>query len=147
MNYNIESIGRLISLLSRYGQIYIGKGLKNYNIGSGQYIFINTVCNNDGINIEKLSQMLGIDKGTVTKGIQKLEQDGFVLKELDLEDKRSYKLYATKKAFEVQPYIFGVLKNWTDILSSNLDDDEKKLMLELLIKMSHNAITHVHDNQ
>lgn len=147
MNYNQESIGRLISLLSRYGQIYISKGLKSYNIGSGQYIFIKVLCENDGITTDKLSQMLSIDKGTVTKGIKKLEQNGFVLKELDLDDKRSYKLYATKKAFEVQPYIFGVLKNWTDILSSNLDKDEKKWMLELLIKMSNNAILHVHDNQ
>lgn len=145
MEPNEISIGRLISLLSRCGQIYITKGLKSYNIGSGQYIFINALCENDGVTIDKLSQILNLDKWTVTKGIKKLEQGGFVVKELDLKDKRSYKIHATKKAFAVRPYIYEVLQNWTNILSSNLDKDEKKLMLELLIKMSDNAISHINE--
>lgn len=41
----------------------------------------------------------------------------------------------------MEPYIIEILHGWTDILSSNLTVDEKKLLIDLLVKMSQNVIS------
>ena len=44
-----ESIGRWISLLHRYGNVYINEHLKDYHLGAGQYQFLATLYQNEGL--------------------------------------------------------------------------------------------------
>jgi len=53
-----EFIGKAISYLYRYGQIYIGKKIEPYGIGSGQFPFLMRLYREDGINQESLSDYL-----------------------------------------------------------------------------------------
>lgn len=135
------SVGKWISILNRHGQAYISKNLKKYDIGSGQYIFIITLFDNNGISQDKLSEILSIDKGTTARALQKLEAKGYIRREIDDKDKRAYKVYATEKAYAIKPEIFKVLKASSNILSENLTDTEKKLAIDLLKKMSVNAVS------
>ncbi len=135
------SVGKWISILNRHGQAYISKNLKKFDIGSGQYIFIITLFDNNGISQDKLSEILSIDKGTTARALQKLEAKGYIRREIDDKDKRAYKVYATEKAYVIKPEIFKVLKASSNILSENLTDTEKKLAIDLLKKMSVNAVS------
>jgi DNA-binding MarR family transcriptional regulator len=73
-----NSIPRWVSLLYRYGQMYIGDQLKHTEIGKGQHIFLNALYNEDGLSQEELSHHLKIDKGTTAKALKKLEGLGYV---------------------------------------------------------------------
>lgn len=141
MSDNEKSIGRWISVLNRHCQAYISRKLKPYNIGSGQYIFIITLLHNNGISQDKLTEMLNIDKGTTARAIKKLEEEGYIQREVDAADRRAYKLYATKKAHDISPVIFDILHNSSDILALNFSDEERELALSLLEKMSKNAVS------
>lgn len=142
-----DSIGKWISVLYRYGQIYVGRRMKPYNISRGQYIFLVALFKNNGINQEELSNNIKIDKGTTARAIKKLEEEGYVVREIDPEDKRAYKLYVTEKALEIKPKFIEVLSSWTDILSEGFTKEEKELTLKLLKKMAQNAtkITKIND--
>ena len=141
MSSDEKPIGKWISLLNRHCQAYISKNLRQYNIGSGQYIYIITLYRNNGISQDKLSDLLNIDKGTTARALQKLEQEGYIRREVDLKDRRAYKVFATEKAFELKPVICEVLQNTSNILSQNLSQEEKELAYNLLEKMSKNAVT------
>ncbi|MDD7796168.1 MarR family winged helix-turn-helix transcriptional regulator [Clostridium sp. 'White wine YQ'] len=138
-----ESLGKWISILNRYNQNYISKNLKEYNIGSGQYIFILNLYCNDGISQDKLSDLLAIDKGTTAKAIKKLEEAGYVRREVDETDRRAYKLYVTQKALDIKPIITRVLNESSSFLSFDFTEGEKLLALKLLKKMSDNAIRYL----
>jgi DNA-binding MarR family transcriptional regulator len=97
--------------------------------------------NNNGISQDTLSKLLIIDKGTTAKAIKKLEEEGYVRRDVDPEDRRAYKIYTPEKALELQPYIHDVLDNCNQILSMNFTEEEKELALGLLRKMSENAVT------
>jgi DNA-binding MarR family transcriptional regulator len=141
MSGNEKSLGRWISLLNRHCQAYISKQLKPYNIGSGQYIFIITLLHNDGISQDKLSEIVNIDKGTTARAIKKLEEEGYIHREVDTADRRAYKLYTTKKAQDISPVIFDILNKSSDLLALNLSEEERELALILLDKMSKNAVS------
>jgi DNA-binding MarR family transcriptional regulator len=93
----------------------------------------------DGISQEEISGHLKIDKATTAKAIKRLENEGYIKRDINSEDKRAYKVFLTQNAFEIKPAIKNVLRNWSDILSEGLSKDEKSLVLELLSKMAKNA--------
>jgi len=140
MNENKNSVSRWISLLHRHGHMYLGKQLKQYNINKGQYTFLNALYKKDGVRQEQLSDYLKIDKGTTAKAIKKLEDDNYIIRIVDANDKRAYNVYLTEKALKVKPIVRKAMMAWTDILFSGFNEEEKKTSLALLERMGENAI-------
>ncbi len=74
MGNETQCIGKYISMLYRAGNSYINKELFKYGIGSGQYIFLLYLLNNNGCNQEEISTALNIDKGDNSKGVTKIRE-------------------------------------------------------------------------
>ena len=135
-----QSIGRWVSLIHRQGQIFIGRELHKFNIGYGQFSFLNVLYIEDGLHQEDISSRLNIDKATTTRAISKLENEGYVRRERDPKDGRAYKVFLTQKGKEIKPAIWKVLREWTSILSSDFSDEEYVQVIELLRRMHENAL-------
>ncbi len=110
MGKNTQCVGRYISMLYRASNCYINKELCKYGIGSGQYIFLLYVFNNNGCNQEEISTVLNIDKGTTARALQKLEKEGYINKEVDKNDRRINHIIITKKGSEIKDIIIKILK-------------------------------------
>ncbi|MBZ9688576.1 MarR family transcriptional regulator [Clostridium estertheticum] len=145
MNENRNSVARWISLLHRHGHEYVGRQLKQYNINKGQYIFLNALYKKDGIRQEELSDYLKIDKGTTAKAIKKLEDDEYIIRIVDVKDKRAYNVYLTDKALKIKPTVRKAMMAWTDILFLGFSKEEKETALVLLERMGENA-TNINDH-
>jgi DNA-binding MarR family transcriptional regulator len=139
LNNNEHSIGRYLSILYRYGQSYVSKKLETYNIGSGQYVLLLTLFRNKGVSQEELSEYLKIDKATTAKSIKKLEEDGYISRDIDLDDKRAYKVFLTQKGLDIIPIVQEAIKSWENILAMDLSENENILVEQLLNKMAKNA--------
>lgn len=134
-----HSIGRWVSILYRYRQSYINRKLESYNIGSGQYIILMCLYKNDGARQEELAEYLKIDKGSIAKSVKKLEDEGYIERLVDPEDKRAYKLYLTQKAQVIIPVALEAIKSWEDAMTSDLSEDEVEIIDEKLKKMAEKA--------
>ncbi|MDD9269752.1 MarR family winged helix-turn-helix transcriptional regulator [Paenibacillus sp. GCM10023248] len=134
-----NTIPRWISLLYRYGQMYIGEHLKAYEIGKGQHIFLNALYKEDGLSQEELADYLKIDKGTTAKALKKLEEQGYITRTVSEEDKRRNEVHLTAKALEIKDDVRKVLTDWRERLTYGLSDEEKELALTILEKMGTNA--------
>jgi len=145
MDEHKNSLGRWISLLHRYGHVYVGRQLKQYNIGKGQYTFLNALYKKDGVRQEQLSDYLKIDKGTTAKAIKKLEDDEYIIRKVDTKDKRAYNVYLTDKALKINPLVRKAMTDWLNILFLGFSEEEKKTSLSLLERMGKNATTFTHD--
>ncbi|HZW83035.1 MAG TPA: MarR family transcriptional regulator [Candidatus Deferrimicrobium sp.] len=139
MSNDEASIRRNISTLYRYGQAYIARRIESTNIGSGQYIFLTTLYRMGGVSQEELSCYLQIDKGTTAKAIKKLEAGGYLVREIDLKDKRAYKIFLTQKGLDLVPTIQAEVEQWEKLITSGISDEEKKCIERILHKMAHNA--------
>jgi len=134
-----DSIGRWISMLYRYGQIYVGKKMQPYGIGKGQFMFLIKLFQRDGLSQEDLTESLNFDKATTARALRKLEQEGYIIREKNEGDRRSNRVFLTTKARDIEPFIFEVLNNWTEILAAGFTPGEKKQVLGLLERMANNA--------
>lgn len=134
-----DSIGRWISLLHRYGNVYVNEQLKDYHLGAGQYAFLAVLYQNEGISQDEIAQFLKMDKGTAARAIAKLEKEGYVERKVFNIDKRIKKLYLTEKAHAFESKLTSILQGWKDIITKDLSADEHEIALKLLQTMSKNA--------
>jgi DNA-binding MarR family transcriptional regulator len=138
------SIGKLISLLFRYFQIYAAGEFEPYNIGRGQALFLAALYQQDGLSQEKLAASLNMDKSTTARALNKLERAGYVFRQKNKHDLRSKHIFLTPKAREFKPCFYSILQQWTEILSAGMSEEEVAAAIQLLTKMFHNAIEYIH---
>lgn len=139
MNTSGLAIGRWISIIHRNRQNYLTKRLEAYRIGSGQHVFLMILSRNDGISQEQLSEHMRIDKATTAKAIKKLENEGYIRREVDSRDKRAYKVFLTSKGVEVIPVIKEAIEDWERMVTNNIPESEQVLLVDILGKMARNA--------
>ena len=133
-----RQIGRYISQLYRKGSTFINKGVSKYGIGSGQFMFLLELYIKDGKNQEEISEILKIDKGTTARALKKLEQQGFVTRIKDVNDKRANKIYLNNKAKEVEDGVLDVLIDWNKQITKTLTKEEEDVLKNLLEKVCDN---------
>ena len=138
INNKREHIGRYISQIHRKSNSFITKEVSNFGIGSGQIMFLMQLYKKDGISQEELSENLSIDKGTTCRAIKKLEEEEFLIKVKDEEDKRAYKLYLTQKSKDIKEKIENVLHKCEENISDGLSKEEVETLLNLLKKICIN---------
>lgn len=134
-----DFVGRWLSILNRHIKSYVSKELEPYNLGSGQFHYILMLYKNDGISQEEINKYIRKDKGTTARAIKRLENEGYIIRKVNPEDKRAYKIYLTQKALDVKPIIIDVLSRTTEILEHGLSDEEKSMAINILKKMAQNA--------
>jgi DNA-binding MarR family transcriptional regulator len=78
----------------------------------------------DGVNQESISYTIKMDKATITRGMQKLIDGGYVSRVRDEKDKRAYRIYLTQKGNGIKQEILEIAKRWDEILLANLNPEQ-----------------------
>lgn len=132
MNKEHVTILKFISILQRNTNRYFDLMLEEDGIGSGQQFFLLRIYENQDINMLDLSRLGSFDKGTVTKAVQKLTEEGYVTITTDQNDKRVRHLHTTEKALPVIEKLYDVRNKWIDSILRNLDEDERLKLFNTL---------------
>ncbi|MGL5378555.1 MarR family winged helix-turn-helix transcriptional regulator [Clostridium sp.] len=128
-------VGRYISQIQRKGTRYITCNLAPYGIGYGQFLFLIQLYRKDGIRQEELAENLNIDKGTTARALKKLEDEGFITRTTDKDDKRANRVNLTEKALSLRENVFSVARSWESKVTKNLNQEEKDTIMKLLDKI------------
>ena len=137
-----ESVGRYAAAIYRNTQSFINQKLKNYDIRSGQHDFLYVIMKNEGITQIEMCNLLNVGKPTVTKAVNNLVKHGYVIREKNIEDKRSYRLFLTNKGKEIAPTINETFDELTEIYKNNLTEEEYHQILqglEIILKSISNT--------
>ncbi|MGJ7922072.1 MarR family winged helix-turn-helix transcriptional regulator [Neobacillus sp. LXY-4] len=131
-----QPIGKLISVINRQSQKYLTRELKKYNIGSGgQHSFLIEIIMQPGKNQDQLTSELRFDKATTARTVKQLELAGFIERQIDENDRRSYRLYPTQKGIDFLPTLRKILKAANTRLTNKLTMDEEDQLICLLKKL------------
>lgn len=132
------SIGRCISVLYRQSQAFFSKKLHPFKIGSGQYAVLIALQDNDGVTQERLSARIGIDKANITRAVTKLQNEGYIVRRPDSDDKRVWRIYLTNQGKKMLPILEDILNEWYSTLSKGLSEHEFENFAINLKKMADN---------
>ena len=84
------------------------------------------------INQEKIAQRCNINKGAVARSIKKLEDNGFVMRQIDENNRRQNKISLTKKGEETLNESIEILKRWEDEVIKKEGYITKELLQQIL---------------
>lgn len=129
-------IGRWISILYRQNQKQLTQALKPYGLGGGgQHAFLKNILLRPGIRQDQLTIDLKFDKATTARAVQHLEQEGYIERIADKQDRRAYLLYPTQKGLDFLPVLLRLLEDHNAVITRNLSKEEEALLAGLLKKV------------
>lgn len=135
-----------ISMIHRTHMMFINDKIKQMDITAGQIPFLMVLSREEGITQDELAAHFHIDKGTVARALRKLEDNKYLSREIDPENRRRHLIYLTKKGKDTVPKIIGVDKEWEHSMRSKISDDEYNYIFNSLKKMALNCLEKVDKN-
>lgn len=129
-----------LSILFRNTQKYFDKVLAQYDIGSGQLIFLFSIYEHEGITMQEVTQIGELDKGTTTKSIQKLIEQGYIQSRIDENDHRVKRLYTTSKAANIMNSLYEYRNECRNKLAEDVDFETFEKMLGTACENSKNYL-------
>lgn len=134
----IMNLSRLISILHNQKNSYMNIQLKEFGLSHGQAITLKIIYEENNIKQEDLNKRLQIDKSAVTRILKTLEDKQLIIKKISNEDKRNHILSVTSKGKILYPQIKNVIKETTEVMLKDIDQNQQLLLEELLLKMKMN---------
>ena len=128
-----------ISALYRYTQKYFDKNMSDYNIGWGQLVFLLLIYENEGISMQQLSSMADCDKGTTTKSMKRLLDEGYVEIQSDDNDKRIKRLFSSEKARKIVNDLYRMRNDYTALLLKDKSEEEMEKEIADIGQIAENA--------
>jgi DNA-binding MarR family transcriptional regulator len=131
-----SSIFREIDNLSRHVNGIYEKIFKKYGLQRGQFVFITRIVENENINLKQLAKNVRVDKTTVTKAIQKLEDSGYIVKQIDQVDNRIIHLLPTEKCIKIYNCIIQEKNQILGNVINKFTPEEFEFYINMTINMN-----------
>ena len=105
--------------------------------------YIMFIYDNPNCSQEDLVNMFGLSKGNIAKSLKKLEDNGFIKRQVNPENRRKYMLNTTEKGKDLVPEYRKISREWEKEVGITDNDIEiKKRIKEIAI----NGMKLIEDN-
>ena len=92
-----------------------------------------------GSSQEEIAREICLNKSTVARALTQLEDRGYLRREASAEDKRRLLVYPTDKMLAVLPQVRSVAKEWNDLISDGIPEEELEVFYSVLARMEERA--------
>ncbi len=133
-------VGKLIAMIARGYSIYINHHIENFSINVTQLHLLYEISCGDEINQEQISARCNINKGAVARSIKKLEDKGFVIRQVDENNRRQNKVSLTPKGQDTLKKAKEILDKWEDEVILPKGYVEKELLQQILKEIAVKTI-------
>lgn len=119
--------------ISKNQMKYLNSRINDLNLGH-EMRYIMAIFDNPCLSQDDLVNIFGQSKASIAKSLKKLEDQGYIIREVNPENRRKYMLKTTSKANELVPKIRQISKDWEKEVGITDEDNElKKRIKEIAI--------------
>jgi DNA-binding MarR family transcriptional regulator len=130
----IEFVNTLDSLFKKL-QEEVGNTSGVSQLTISQFQYIDAIHQLGEPTITEIAEKLSITKASVTAGINKLAQRGYVTKTQSREDKRVFRVSLTETGMQLINAKYQALKEYGDFISAALSEDEARQFQAIITKL------------
>ena len=152
----MESIVRNNMIIGKYFRLFFRNSLRQYDLNTAEgmvlLLLLEKETNPQRNTIEKMHKIIKgqtqdqiideihYDKSVMTRTMKSLESKGYVARNVNPVDSRSYIFSLTKKAADFKPTLLNVLELWNDGLRRDIDEATLETASIALSRMANNAL-------
>ena len=141
---------KMLNNISRSQAIYRQGKISANDLQSTHYAFALAICREPGRSQEELAQELCINKSTVARNLNYLEENGYIDRKSLPHDKRQFCIFPTDKMLSVLPEIKAASNEWMTLLSKDIPQDQLdifNLVLECMQQRAREIIESQEENK
>ncbi len=129
----------MLNNISRSQAIYRHSRISAADLQSGHYAYALAICREPGRSQEELARELCVNKSTVARNLNYLEEKGYLLRKPLPNDKRQFSVFPTEKLLSVLPEIKKASAEWMTLLSQDIPEEELAVFDAVLHRMQEKA--------
>nr|WP_244925821.1 MarR family transcriptional regulator [Enterococcus xiangfangensis] len=131
----IDTLKQLPVVSRRYIKL-IDNYLAPYQLNSSLYYYILKLHDFGDLPQEKLVQLTGVNASNVTRAIQKLMDNQYILRKENPEDRRGYLLSLTEEGGKMYQVILAALQKANEAFLAPLTPEEQRSFIAAVNKLS-----------
>lgn len=138
-----ESAGYLANLMGRLFTKALQQGVEPYGLAPAQFTTMVEIWRDPGVTQRLLVERLGVEQGTMTNTLARMERDGFITRRPHETDGRAQSLFLTDKARAIlEPAITGAI-HANEAALSCLTAEERAQFLAMMQRVIEALRAHV----
>lgn len=124
-------VGKLIGIVAKAQMMYFNDMLDELNINNSQLEILFEVSKESNINQDSIASRCNTDKGSVARSIKKLEDNGFITRTIDENNRRQNMISLTDKGLKTLEKSMEIVQNLENHVFDDIEDKQKlKMMLK-----------------
>ena len=108
----------------------------NYGLDNNLFLLLIRIVENEGMTQSQLAEMVQIDKTTLSRSLQKLEDRGLIIKKTKLGNKKFKELYPSSQALKLYDQLIGFENTYASQALQQLTSSELFQLQNILSKIS-----------
>lgn len=140
MNIENYDIGKTLFTVQRYFKLFLNYKLKENGLNCAQFMVLLELTKADGLSQESINETLKFDKGFLARVAKSLEEEGYIIRKVNQDDRRAYKLFLTDKAKIFRPRIFEILNEWDSTILHGVTEQEIDVLKNTLDGMLERVV-------
>ena len=143
-----NSIGLVVYSVSKTFQKAFDLELRNkigITITQSKVIF--TLYLHSGLTQRELADKIGVESPTLVPIIDKMEEDGYVQRKFDPQDRRIKRVYTTSKTDSLWDSMMECATQIRKVSTKEVSEQEIKSALEVIKKITENLTTYLGDSE
>lgn len=100
-----------------------------------------------GLTQRELADKIGVESPTLVPVIDKMEEEGYVQRKFDPQDRRIKRVYTTSKTDLLWGSIMECATQIRKVSTKEVSDQEMRLALEVIKKITENLTTYLGDSE
>lgn len=133
------AIMRKMNVISRCQGLYRSEQISNEELCACHHSFLLAVGGTPGLTQEQLAKRLCLNKSTVTRALNQLEEKGYLERRQDASDKRVYRIFPTELCKELLPRVRQIARDWTACITQGVSEEELAHFYAILERLEQNA--------
>ena len=119
--------------------VVVNNILRQYGLRRTTFASLSVVIDEPGIKQGTLADVLAVDRPNIVKIIDTLEEEGLLIREKVLNDRRVYALMPTEKGITLADKVTADIKRLDDDLLAGLSEHNIKTFQDVLLTVEENA--------
>lgn len=136
-----------MSTIVRYSHIFLNRSLSDHKISAAENYILMYLFQRDNITQDEIASYFAIDKGSISKSVHRLEENGYVLKEPNPDNRRENRIALTKLGRQRFSESRRLLDEWHKAVMKDISKDEFRQLNIILSKMAANAVMAIESNE
>lgn len=133
--------------LDKIAHVFINDKLKDTELSRGLFFYLLELSHQDGLSLNELSRAIFINKAYTTRAVVRLDELGYVTRQLDASDHRVTKIYLTDRGRAAAQQINDIFLEWRDLISAGVSQAESEAVLDISRKLYNNAFRYYSEHE